>query len=228
VVFLGKVYKWRCVIFNMILKEYVPEYAEGVREVCRRTFDKGDPISKHHAKPFVDMVLDRHLREGWGVIGRDTDCEDSEVVGYMLGARPGRITIKQAYSAIELLTLGALGRFKDDSGADEFSEGMRKAIAAGIRGKWKPPRTPKGVPEVHMNIDEQYRGTGMARLFLELFESQCRKRGIPEYYGIMFSNEKHHSESTLMQVGFSVYDRVPARPNSDEKLITVVKQVSPR
>lgn len=180
--------------------------AGAVRQICCETGFLGQDIEpictdrELFAALMVDPYLDYAL--DWGIVAE----HEGQVVAYLLGAPPdfdASVFRVAAQATLKMLGRAAAGSYRDQPQTLHFLQWLL------FRSYRERPLRPASAAHMHFNVRNTERGHFLGLHLWQQFETLLRQRGVPHYYGELFSWPAHRPERPYRRYGLQVYDRVP-------------------
>ncbi|HVU99800.1 MAG TPA: GNAT family N-acetyltransferase [Verrucomicrobiae bacterium] len=187
------------------VRRYRESDRPAIRRLCCDTGFLGNPIDPvfHDREIFADLFTGPYLeREAdWAFVAE----VDGKVVGYLLGSVCKWFDLMQMRNGLPIAskTVGKLltGRYASHPRSKRF---VRWLLTTGY---WEQPKHPAGAAHLHFNLQNEYRGRGIARRLWEAYEERLHAAGVKECYGSFFSHPRRRPEQAYARYGFSVFDR---------------------
>lgn len=187
------------------VRSYVPEDRPTIRRLCCDTGFLGKPIDSvfQDRDLFADLFTAAYLEHEpeWALVAE----AEGQVVGYLLGSVRRDFDLVLMYKGLpiasKMLYNLLTGRYARHPRSRYF---VRWLLTSGYQ---EQPKHPPGAAHLHMDLDDRFRGRGIARRLWRTYEQRLRSAGIKECYGAFFSHPHRRPESVYARYGFSVFDR---------------------
>ncbi|HEU6448607.1 MAG TPA: hypothetical protein VFV23_09250 [Verrucomicrobiae bacterium] len=192
---------------HLLIRRYRPEDRAAIRRICCDTGFMGNPIEQIFCdrEIFADLFTEPYL-EYESDYAWVADA-GGRVVGYLLGSISPKFDYTLLYSGfqatIKMILRAAAGRYAQHPRTKHF---IRWLLTNGYR---EQPKHPNRAAHLHVDIDRQYRGHGLAYRLWLAYEGQLHAAGVKQCYGAFFSWPKRRPENGYSRFGFSVFDRKP-------------------
>ncbi len=189
------------------VRQYVPGDRPAIRELCCNTGFLGDPIDSvfQDRRCFADLYTGAYLEHEpeWALVAED----EGRIVGYLLGS------VRQDFDlllmrngfpiATRMFCKWITGGYARHPRSGRFVRWLLR------RGYHEQPHHPAPAAHLHFDLEDQYRGRGIARQLWGAFEIRLRAAGVKRCYGSFFSHPRRRPEAVYARYGFSVFDRRP-------------------
>jgi ribosomal protein S18 acetylase RimI-like enzyme len=190
---------------KIIIRPYAPTDRTTIRQICCDTGFLGDPIETIFTdrEVFADLFTSPYLNY-------EPNCAwvaetDGRVVGYLLGSVSPSFDYTLLYSGFQttmkMIARAATGQYARHPRNKHF---IRWLLTSGYR---EQPRHPDRAAHLHLDIEKDYRGHGLACRLWRAFEKQLEHSNVEHCYGAFFSWGKRRPENGYSRFGFSVFDR---------------------
>lgn len=177
-----------------------------VRQICCETGFLGQPIGPlcSDEELFASLTVGPYLEyaQDWGFVAE----QDGRVVGYLLGAPPdfdASVFRVAAQATLKMLGRATAGKYREHPQNLQF---LHWLLFHSYRER---PLRPAHAAHMHFNVQSPERGHFLGLHLWQNFEALLRARGVPHYYGELFSWSGHRPERPYRRHGLQVYDRVP-------------------
>ena len=179
--------------------------AAAVRQICCDTGFLGEPIeplcgdrelfAALMVNPYLEYALD------WGLVAE----QNGQIIAYLLGAPPdfdASVFRVAAQATLKMLGRAAAGSYRAQPQTLHFLNWLL------FRSYRERPLRPTHAAHMHFNVQSPERGHFLGLHLWQQFEALLRARGVPHYYGELFSWPGHRPERPYRRYGLQVYDRV--------------------
>jgi GNAT superfamily N-acetyltransferase len=190
---------------NVVIRPYTQADRAAIRHICCDTGFLGKPIEpifidrEIFADLFTSPYLDYEPDHTW------VADDDGKVIGYLLGSVSPKFDYTLMYSGFQttmkMIARAATGRY---SGHPRTKHFIRWLLT---NGYWEQPRHPERAAHLHLDIEKDYRGHGVACRLWRAFEQQLYQTNVEHCYGAFFSWQDRRPENGYSRFGFSVFDR---------------------
>jgi GNAT superfamily N-acetyltransferase len=187
------------------IRAYRKADGEAICRLCCETGFLGSPVDplfqdrELFAELFTRPYLDHEPEWAWVAEA------DRQVIGYLLGSVCRHfdvILLRSGFrTTLRMLWRLARGRYAQHPRSRQF---IRWLLSAGLR---EQPKHPRGAAHLHIQVDKDHRGRGVALLLWQAYERRLRAAGIKQCYGAFFSHPRRRPELAYVRYGFTVFDR---------------------
>lgn len=187
------------------IRAYKPADQNDIRRLCCETGYLGQPVDAlfKDRELFADLFTKAYLdhQSEWGLVAES----GGKLVGYLLGSVSPNFDLIQIRSGFQttlrMLLRLASGHYSSHAPSRRF---IRWLLFSGF---WEQPKHPRNAAHLHFDLDESFRGRGIARRLWEEYERRLKTTGVKYCYGAFFSHPKRRPELAYARYGFAVYDR---------------------
>jgi GNAT superfamily N-acetyltransferase len=188
------------------IREYRPGDRATIRRLCCETGFLGHPVDPifHDRELFADLFTNPYLNEEpeWALVA---EAEDGRLVGYLLGSVRKHFDLVQMRSgfqtASKMFFRLVTGRYARHPRSRQF---VKWLFATGFS---EQPKHPPDAAHLHLDLEQSFRGRGIARRLWEIYEERLRAVGVTHCYGAFFSHPKRRPELVYARYGFRDFDR---------------------
>lgn len=178
-----------------------------IRHLCCETGLLGKPIEPlfHDRELFADLFTRPYLESEpeWALVAE----AEGRVVGYLLGAvSPGfewHLLRSGFRTACRMLWRLFSGHYAQHAPSQRF---VRWLLTVGYR---EQPGHPPSSAHFHWDLEQRFRGRGLAQRLWSVYEERLRDAGVARCYGCFFSCVRRRPELVYARYGFTVFDRRP-------------------
>ncbi|HSU57122.1 MAG TPA: GNAT family N-acetyltransferase [Candidatus Dormibacteraeota bacterium] len=196
------------------VRPYQPADRPAIRKLCCDTGFLGNPIDSvfRDRDLFADLFTGAYLayEPEWALVAE----VNGRLVGYLLGSvRKDFDQLLMRYGfpiAAKMCFRWVRRRYA----AHPRSAGFVRWLLS--RGYHEQPKHPADAAHLHLDLDDAYRGRGVARRLWETYEKQLCEAGIDQCYGAFFSHPQRRPEPVYARYGFTEFDRKPTTLFSPE------------
>ena len=200
---------WQSRPMATVVRRYNPEGNDRIQinSICCDSAFLGNPIdpifmdrswfARNMILPYLILEPDYTwvVDTGGGVVGYLT-ASVTPVFGYL------RAYMVATNVLLELIPNYVLGKYDHHPRSKRFAEFV---ITNGLS---QIPRHPQNAAHFHFNIHKDYRGQGLGKRLLGVFEESLSSRGIERYYAEVMSSPTWRPEPYFTRLGYKIYDKV--------------------
>jgi len=192
---------------TVCLRKYADSDRAAIRRLCCDTGFLGNPIDPvfQDRDLFADLFTAAYLEHEpeWALVAE----AEHRVVGYLLGSVSSHfdfVLMRKGFPVAAKMVYNFMtGRYAHHPRSGQF---VRWLLTAGYQ---EQPKHPADAAHFHFDLEERFRGLGIAHRLWHAFEERLRSAGVRECYGSFFSHPGHRPELVYARYGFRVFDRKP-------------------
>jgi len=189
------------------IRAYVESDRPAIRRLCWETGFLGGPIDPvfQDRELFADLFTAAYLEHEphWAVVAE----LDHRIVGYLLGSTCPHfdfILMREGLPiAAKMLFRLLTGRYAGHPRSARFVVWLLTVAYH------EQPKHPPHAAHFHFDLQDRFRGLGIAQRLWRWYEKRLRSVGVKECYGAFFSHPERRPETVYQRYGFRVFDRKP-------------------
>jgi ribosomal protein S18 acetylase RimI-like enzyme len=209
------------------IRPYSKRDRSEIRQLCSDTGFLGNPIDPifRDRELFADLFTGAYLRHepDWAFVAE----AEGRVVGYLLGSVHKNfdfVLMRNGFPiASKMLCKLLSGRYAYHPRSGAFVRWLLRS------GRQEQPKHPANAAHLHLDLDNRYRGRGVAWRLWETYEHRLRRAGVKQCYGAFFSHPQRRPEEVYARYGFRVFDRKPTtifQPEiSEVEVVCMIKEL---